>query len=113
MTNELRGRLNCLVASLVFGKQSPPEPIPDYCGDMAAAWGIVEYLDSIGRTDYFGMTQRPNSDDSGKEWLACFDNGNRHYGLAGTPALAICRAALKVCGVIPESDPDYEVLFFG
>lgn len=73
--------------------------LPHYSTDIADAWAIVENLRSRGW--FFDLGDKPsNMDDlaSPRVWNA-FVNRTTRGPDAGTPALAICRAALAALGV--------------
>jgi hypothetical protein len=83
-------------------------PVPDYCGDMAAAWRLVEHLRARGifidvdtlRDGYEARASREGGD--GEElW-----HGFAVY-TASTAPLAICRAALSaVSSPAPRGQED-------
>jgi hypothetical protein len=63
---------------------------PTYSTDLMAAWNVVEHLSAESR--------QPEIRRQGEFWRAAFSGAE---AFAGTPALAICLAALRVRGIDP------------
>lgn len=69
------------------------EPIPNYSGDISAAWAVAHKLASQERV--FSLHVIGESFDG--QWKAIFENAFVHFtATAETVPLAICRAALML-----------------
>ncbi len=93
----MKPKLNALVAEYILGMKTTltddlklnwSHALPDYSGDIACAWKIVEKLEPTFRLELHRYT---------KGWLAVFEpNDDRPSAkeVAPTAAEAICLAAL-------------------
>lgn len=78
------------------------EPVPKYSTDIAAAWMVVERLNSKNislKLDNDPVNADEGSNSRGREWIAQFWNygGVSQYGQSETAPHAICLAALNLC----------------
>jgi hypothetical protein len=76
-------------------------PVPGYSTDIQAAWRVAKEMKARG--DELSLEcRRVIDDDPGADiWTALFRQADR-FAMAGTPALAICRAALLT---VPRLEP--------
>lgn len=80
-----------LCGSKPDGEHGYKYEIPRYGSDIAAAWQVVEEMESCGKRVTI------HREGSGDDWAADFGHG--YYAAANEPARAICLAALKAIGV--------------
>lgn len=83
-------------------------PLPDYSGDIAAAFIVVRHMHTLGYTSR--LSYQPSCWASYREWEMIFTKGIRHTAAVGeTPALAICMAAIHTINdSVSQSNPDGE-----
>jgi hypothetical protein len=84
-------RTNQLIATAIMGVRESPGP--PYSSDLAAAWHVVERLEDLG----WWLDLRRFADDPAIAWAATFriEDGREVKEPGPTPALAICRAAIR------------------
>lgn len=92
-------KINQLIWWKIF--DMTPEPpnndmllLPDYSGDICAAWQIVNKLESRPEGFRAVYYRDVNWQNGGQGWYACFEGQAVKGVFAETAPLAICRAAL-------------------
>jgi hypothetical protein len=68
-------------------------PVPGYSTDIEAAWRVAKEMKSRGDELLLECRRVIDNDPGADIWTALFQQADR-FAMAGTPALAICRAAL-------------------
>ena len=68
-------------------------PVPGYSTDIEAAWRVAKKMKSRGDELLLECRRVIDNDPGADIWTALFRQTDR-FAMAGTPALAICRAAL-------------------
>ena len=68
-------------------------PVPGYSTDIEAAWRVAKKMKSRGNELLLECRRVIDNDPGADIWTALFRQADR-FAMAGTPALAICRAAL-------------------
>jgi hypothetical protein len=76
-------------------------PVPGYSTDIEAAWRVAKEMKSRGDELLLECRRVIDNDPGADIWTALFRQADR-FAMAGTPALAICRAALLT---VPRLEP--------
>lgn len=76
-------------------------PVPGYSTDIEAVWRVAKKMKSRGDELLLECRRVIDNDPGADIWTASFRQADR-FAMAGTPALAICRAALLT---VPRQEP--------
>lgn len=75
------------------------EPLPQFSDDIADAWRVVEYMQELGWVMNLDCASLSKQRPFNARFFRDDESGLRAMDYAESAPLAICRAALKACGV--------------